>query len=155
MGRTTDAGERGTTREPMAARGSGIFDNESASAWIADLVARDALGLVRRALAGVHQGAAHVDTARCEEALVACEAVAAWAGYASPASPEPLMEWARFRQHAAMDPGLIDDAVLAAALVLRESTLAETWRRSPDYADWRRVVEHLIARLQQTRRTSN
>ncbi len=79
-----------------------------------------------------------------DEALAACELVAAAIGRPSPLLDADLARWAA--EHAKQAAATLPVARQAAQLV-RTSELNELWSEADEYAAWQASVEELIGRL--------
>jgi len=134
----------------MGAWGTGLFENDEAMDFAADVVERGGLQLVEDVLEElVDLADDFVEASEGEQVLVAAEIVAALAGRPAADYPDELAEWLD-GQEMAPDDALIDIARRAVQRVLTEpSDLLELWEQAGDdeYAEWRAGAEALIARL--------
>ena len=129
----------------MGAWGTGIFENDDASDWVAQLGGSRDLGLVRGALSAA-TSAEYLDAPTSSVALVAAEVVAALSGRTAPDMPDDLRAWVDARR--AVPPAeLLTLALRAVDRVTAGSELAELWQASDDPRGWQMTVEDLRARL--------
>ncbi|HYE63871.1 MAG TPA: DUF4259 domain-containing protein [Phycisphaerales bacterium] len=154
----------------MGAWGHHAFENDVACDWAAAFVElpdkrrwlsrkQDKMTRLRATLASaasngeLSSAAALERGAELEEVLGASEVVAALAGapgyqLAAPdAYTEDLVRWIRTAK-VLLPPGLLESARDAVRLVLDGSSLAELWGDDEDGAEWRKVTENLLQRLE-------
>jgi hypothetical protein len=133
----------------MGAWDSGIFDNDTAADWAADVVEGGSVHLVLDAIAAADVPVdEYLDAPTGEEALAAADTVAAASGRppTSTSYNEDVIEWAIGQEE--LDTPEV--RALAARVVERvlaaESEIADLWDEGGD-DEWRQVVAELLDRL--------
>ena len=134
----------------MGAWGSGSFENDDASDWIADLCDDPDEGLISEALSTVAEMGAgeYPEAPDCSVGLAAAEVVAALKGAPSPDMPDEAKECVS-RLKLNDEPGMVSLASRAVERIKTNSELKELWDESEDPAEWYAAVAHLEARLKQ------
>jgi hypothetical protein len=126
------------------------FGNDTAADWLAELVSRNDLGLVRDAIGEVLGAQGYMDAPYATEGLAAIEVVAAALGRPTPSAQaeEELMSWVA-KVQPTVEPELVTQALAALDRILGpESELRELWEDTEDFADWQADVAALRAKLQ-------
>ena len=126
----------------MGAWGAGVFENDEALDWLADLAATNDPQAIRDALA---LGGAPIEADEAINALAAAEVVAAMRGRALADPPEQLQQVVALR-HDAADPELVPAALVAVKRVREASELRELWE-DVGAEDWLAALADLEARL--------
>jgi|SRR5215469_7895154 len=135
----------------MGAWGTGLFDNDTASDFVDEVVrGRDFRRIEESLSSVVSTGANYLQAPDAEEALVAADVVARLKGRMGEktASTEVIDKWVR--DHASLTPSeaLIEKARSAVRRILTEpSELLELFQESDEFAEWKANVDSLLARL--------
>ena len=122
----------------MGAWGCRSFENDDAMDFAAEVL-RGGMASVVDAL-GVVSGAGAAEAGR---ALAAAEMVAAMLGHPAIDLPDDVRAWCVL-QRDSIDPQPAREAVIA---VLSDSELADLWKESEEYRQWKVAVQHLLKRL--------
>jgi hypothetical protein len=126
----------------MGAWGAGVFENDEALDWLADLADTNDPQAIRDALA---LGGAPIEADEAINALAAAEVVAALRGRPLLDPPEQLQQVIALR-HDAADPELVPAALVAVKRVRESSELRELWE-DVGAEDWLAALVDLEARL--------
>lgn len=133
----------------MGAWGMGVFENDSASDWVHDLVEQTQLDIVISALGNavkyLDEEEDFLEESEASEALAAAEVVAALAGNPSAKLPEEILKWLNGAQ--ARNKELMSLAKRAVRVVKTKSELRDLWKESDGYKAWILVLEDLQSRL--------
>ena len=134
----------------MGAWGSGSFENDDASDWIADFCDDPDEGLISDALSTVAEMGAdeYLEAPDCSVGLAAAEIVAALKGAPNPDMPDEATECVSTLKIKA-EPGMISLASRAVERIKTNSELKELWDESENPAEWYAAVATLEARLKQ------
>ena len=134
----------------MGAWGSGSFENDDASDWIADFCDDPDEGLISDALSTVAEMGAdeYLEAPDCSVGLAAAEVVAALKGAPNPDMPDEAKECISKLKIKA-EPGMISLASRAVEWIKTNSELKELWDESENPAEWYAAVATLETRLKQ------
>jgi hypothetical protein len=134
----------------MGAWGSGSFENDDASDWVADLcddpdkeVISDALSAVVEMEAGEY-----LEAPDCSVGLAAAEVVAALKGSPNPGMPDDARKCVSKLKIKA-NAGMVSLALKAVERIKTDSELKELWDEAENPAEWYEAVGNLEARLKQ------
>ena len=127
--------------------GAGIFQDDLATDFAAQIVEGDGLAVLRRALAEAGEARGHLLYEFAVRALIAAEVLAALGGRPAKALPPELQDWVSGRQGAPIADALWPLSRVAVERVKDDSELSELWARSDDFARWIEKVEDLLSRL--------
>lgn len=127
------------------------FEGETASAFLDDM-SINGFGLIRLAIERMNDDHDRADLTECEEALVACEIVAAALGRPAEDFPDDLSEWMGIFIPEGSDShyeviNLAEQAALAIDRILTDSELRELWYESPVFEAWMNVQVKLQERI--------
>lgn len=127
------------------------FDGETASAFLDDM-SINGFGLIRLAIERLNDDDERADLTECEEALVACEIVAAALGRPADDFPDDLSEWMGIFIQEGSDShyeviNLAEQAAMAIDRILTDSELRELWYESPVFEAWMDVQVKLQERI--------
>lgn len=127
------------------------FDGETASAFLDDM-SINGFGLIRLAIERLNDEDERADLTECEEALVACEIVAAALGRPADDFPDDLSEWMGIFIQEGSDShyeviNLAEQAAMAIDRILTDSELRELWYESPVFEAWMEVQVKLQERI--------
>ncbi|MGR6088855.1 MAG: DUF4259 domain-containing protein [Arcticibacter sp.] len=127
------------------------FDGETASAFLDDM-SINGFGLIQLAIDRMNDDNERADLTECEEALVACEIVAAALGHPAEDFPDDLSEWMGiFIQEGSESHyeviNLAERAALAIDRILTDSELRDLWYESPVFEAWMDVQVKLQERI--------
>lgn len=116
------------------------FDNESAENFLADMSV-NGYGLIAVSLEKITDSDGRPDIIECEEAIVACEIIAALVGKPAHDFPPDLNEWIDMFLPVASEPrnevsALTNKAADAIDLLVTDSELRELWEDTPDFDLW-------------------
>ncbi len=134
----------------MGTWGTGFFDNDTACDWGYELVDSADMSVIEQAFNRVIKaGDAYLEAPEAEEALAAAEVVARLQGNWGPrnAYTETVDAWVE--EHAFKVPGeLISKAkAVIRRVVSTPSELLELWQETPEFEDWKALVDQLEARV--------
>lgn len=132
----------------MGAWGSGSFENDDASDWIADFCDGPDEGLISDALstAAETEAGEYLEAPDCGVGLAAAEVVAALKGSPGPDMPDDAKECVTKLKIKA-GPGMVSLALRAVERIKTDSELKELWDESENPAEWYEAVSNLEARL--------
>ena len=132
----------------MGAWGSGSFENDDASDWIADFCNDPDADLISDALSTVAGTGAdeYLEAPDCSVGLAAAEVVAALKGAPSADMPDEAKECVSKLKTKA-EPGLVSLASRAVERIKANSELKELWDESEHPSEWYAAVANLEARL--------
>jgi hypothetical protein len=135
-------------RVEMGTWGSGSFENDDASDWVANFCDEPDRELISDALSTVAEMDAHeyLEAPDCSAGIAASEVVAALKGAASPDLPEGVKECVSKLKMKA-DPAMISLALKAMERIRTDSELKELWDESENPEEWYGAVSNLEARL--------
>ncbi|MFM8917557.1 MAG: DUF4259 domain-containing protein [Bacteroidota bacterium] len=127
------------------------FEGETASAFLDDM-SINGFGLIRLAIERMNDDVERADLTECEEALVACEIVAAALGRPADDFPDDLSEWMGIFIQEGSDShyeviNLGEQAAMAIDRILTDSELRELWYESPVFEAWMDVQVKLQERI--------
>ncbi|MFM7176593.1 MAG: DUF4259 domain-containing protein [Bacteroidota bacterium] len=127
------------------------FEGETASAFLDDM-SINGFGLIRLAIERMNDDDERADLTECEEALVACEIVAAALGRPADDFPDDLSEWMGIFIQEGSDShyeviNLGEQAAMAIDRILTDSELRELWYESPVFEAWMDVQVKLQERI--------
>jgi Domain of unknown function (DUF4259) len=134
----------------MGAWGSGIFENDTACDFAADVAEGGGVSLVDQALDRVlARGGNYLEAREAEECLAAAEIIARLKGSPGDETPYTALVDAWIKgSPASVSAEIVEKAKRAIARVLAEpSELVELWAESDDFDSFRRSVEALSGRL--------
>ena len=130
----------------MGSWGVGSFENDGACDWVYELEKVKNLGLIEQAI-GRANSQEYVDCNIGEEAVAACEVLAALRGRPGQKLPESLTTWATQNPHE-LSANLLEQAQLALRRIdSRDSELQEVWGETGLFKDWQAAIEDLHQRL--------
>jgi hypothetical protein len=134
----------------MGAWGSGSFENDDASDWVADFCDDPDKELISDALSTVAEMGAgeYLEATDCSVGLAAAEVVAALKGLPNPDMPDDAKECVS-KLNIKADPGTVSLALKAVERIKTNSELKELWDESENPAEWYAAVGNLEARLRQ------
>ena len=129
----------------MGAWGTGIFDNDDASDWVAELEESNTIHPVVSALqSAVAEG--YLEAPESCVALVAAEVVAGLKGHPVAGIPKEVASWIRSHQLQVNDD-LVRLAIKAIHRVETQSELLELWQESEELDSWMATIKDLERRL--------
>ena len=132
----------------MGAWGSGSFENDDASDWIADFCDEPDKELISDALSTVAEMDAdeYLEAPECSVGIAAAEVVAALKGAANPDLPDDAKECvAKLKIKA--EPRMSSLALKAVERIRTDSELKELWDESESSNEWYTAIDNLAARL--------
>jgi ribosomal protein L7/L12 len=132
----------------MGAWGSGSFENDDASDWIADFCDEPDKELISDALSTVAEMEAdeYLEAPDCSVGIAAAEVVAALKGAASPGLSDDATECvAKLKLKA--DPRTASLALKAVQRIKTNSELKELWDESENPNEWYAAIDNLETRL--------
>lgn len=134
----------------MGAWGAGIFDNDTACDFAAEVVASRDLSMLEGTFDRIlTAGSGDVEAPDAEEALAAADIIARLKGRlrAQTAYTAEIDQWVD-RLKLSPSDGLVDKARRAVDRILTEpSELLDLWRESDHFESWKRSIEDLSRRL--------
>lgn len=128
----------------MGAWGSGSFENDGALDWIGDLVESRGPAPIIRALEAILSKDCP-ESPECEEAIAACELLAAMLGKPSPDLPEEAAEWIKGKP--APPAEIVAKASAALDRIVRNSEMKDLWEEAGSLGEWTPCVAELKHRL--------
>jgi hypothetical protein len=131
----------------MSMWGAGLFQDDLATGFVAEIVRPEGLAALERALADARQTSGHLLYEAAIRALIAAEALAALGGRPATPLPTELADWAAHSRNDAIPEAWWALASGAVERVKEDSELAELWARSEELARWVGKVDDLLARL--------
>jgi hypothetical protein len=136
----------------MGAWGIGIFENDSALDWIAELVEENDESIIYSTLASIDNKVESITDTYIEEPdasaiLAAAEIVAYLIGNPSDDLPEEVVDWLEENKLNNISE-LLELARSSVKTVKKKSELRELWEESEELDGWLSVVEELESRLQ-------
>ena len=131
----------------VTAWGAGIFQDDLASDFVAEIVQSDGPAILRRALSRAGQARGHLLYELAVQALIAAEVLAAVRGRPTRALPPELARWAANHHREGIAEALRPLATAAIERVKEDSEIAELWARSDDVGGWIERVDDLLDRL--------
>lgn len=130
----------------MGAWGFGVFENDDALDWAADLVEVEDTSFLAESFDAIPMDSGeYVEAPEASMALAAAEVVAALLGKALPQLPEEVTGWIAERKR--VKPALVSKARRAVQRILADSELRELWQDCADFAQWQDSVQGLLRRL--------
>ncbi|MGR3279783.1 DUF4259 domain-containing protein [Acaryochloris marina NIES-2412] len=130
----------------MGTWGPGIFENDYALDWIAELAdSADDTPLIDALNTVIDQIDESPVAQDCAVAITAAEVVAAWMGEPSEDCPEEVETWVEGRP--APSATMISQARYVTEAVLENSELKDLWKNSDEFDKWQEGVEDLLPRL--------
>ena len=134
----------------MGAWGSGSFENDDASDWVADFCDAPDKELISGALSTVTEmgEGEYLEATECSVGLAAAEVIAALKGSPNTDMPDGAKECVSKLKIKA-EPGMVSLALKAVERIKTESELKELWDESENPAEWYAAVGDLEARLRQ------
>jgi|SRR5215204_1182356 len=132
----------------MGAWGSGSFENDDASDWIADFCDDPNKELISDALSTVAEMEAdeYLEAPDCSVGLAAAEVIAAMKGSPNPEMPDDAKECVS-RLEIKADPGMVALALKAVERIKTDSELKELWDESENQSEWYSAVADLETRI--------
>ena len=132
----------------MGAWGSGSFENDDASDWIADFCDDPNKELISDALSTVAEMEAdeYLEAPDCSVGLAAAEVIAAMKGSPNPEMPDDAKECVSKLKIKA-DPGMVALALKAVERIKTDSELKELWDESENQSEWYSAVADLETRI--------
>ncbi|MDB5034324.1 MAG: hypothetical protein JWQ98_1565 [Chlorobi bacterium] len=130
----------------MGAWGSGSFQNDDASDWIADFGDDPDESLIVDALSAVVEMNDYLEAPDCSVAIAAAEIVAALKGSPNPAMPEEVRESMGILGMDA-DRDKVVLALKALERIKTDSELKELWDDAANPAEWYGAISDLETRL--------
>ena len=134
----------------MGAWGSGSFENDDASDWIADFCDDPDKDLIAGTLSTVAEMGAdgYLEAPDCSVGLAAAEVVAALKGAPNPDMPDEAKDCLS-KLKLKVEPSMVSLASRAVERIKTNSELKELWDESENPAEWYAAVGNLEARLKQ------
>lgn len=129
----------------MGAWGLGVFDNDDALDWVAELEEGADVSLLQESLNIECLVGDYVDLADANRAMAAAEVVAALSGAGRDDLPETVQEWVG--QQPEVQADLVVMALAAIERIKAHSELKELWEQSDAASQWQAVVDDLEGRL--------
>jgi hypothetical protein len=133
-----------------AAWGAGLFQDDLATDFAAQIIERNGLDVIRHALADAGRAPGHLLYEFAVRALIAGEVLAALGGRPAKAMPPELQDWVAAHQGDAIADALWPLARSAVERVKEDSELSELWARSDQFGRWIEKVDDLLSRLDQS-----
>jgi Domain of unknown function (DUF4259) len=130
-----------------AAWGAGIFQDDMATDFSAQIVESDGLTVLRRTFDDAARARGHLLYEPAVRTLIAAEVLAALGGRPTRVLPPELQDWISGRQGEAIPEALWPLSRLAVERVKDDSEISELWARSDAFARWIDKVEDLLGRL--------
>ncbi|MEM1022508.1 MAG: DUF4259 domain-containing protein [Myxococcota bacterium] len=131
----------------MGIWGPGVFENDDALDFIAELKDDTDARVLVEAIDRMKAPGEAPDVPDCHRALVAAELVAARIGKRSSDMPEEANAWLIDKPKP--DPVVVAKAEGAVRTVLEESVLRVQWAESEeDFEDWKDELDELVQRLE-------
>jgi hypothetical protein len=134
----------------VAAWGPGLFQDDLATDFVTEIVERDGIAVLHRALAQAGQARGHLLYEFSVHALIAAEVLAALGGRPTKALPPELQDWVVGRRGQPVPEALWPLATVAVARVKEDSEISELWARSDEFGRWLEKVDDLLNRLAQS-----
>lgn len=132
----------------MGAWGPGIFENDDALDWIAELQESHSLSSVTTVLDTVLDcPSGYSEAPDCAAALAAAEVIAVLIGNPGSSLPSEVDQWLDGYVHQEVNADLVNRARQVVDTILFKSELEELWRESDAYDEWRSAVTDLLSRL--------
>jgi len=129
----------------LGAWGSGSFDNDEATDWLAQMTK-----VAPKDLANILTEAAespdYLEAPAASVAVAAAEVIAAWNGAPATGLPAAIADWVKKNQKIST-PVLKDLAVRALERVRRNSELKDLWMEADGLNDWTTAIQDLQTRL--------
>jgi len=129
--------------------GAGIFPDDLASDFAAEIARSEGLDVLQRALFQAGQARGHLLYEFAVHALIAAEALAALGGRPTAALPPELRQWAAGQDRGIVPQTLWSLSRSAVERVKEDSEIAELWMRSAELGRWIATVDDLLDRLDQ------
>jgi Domain of unknown function (DUF4259) len=132
----------------MGAWGSGSFENDDASDWIADFCDEPDKELISDALSTVAEMGAdeYLEAPECSVGIAAAEIVAALKGAANPDLPDDAKECVA-KLNIKADPRMASLALKAIERIKTNSELKELWDEAESPNEWYSAIDNLETRL--------
>jgi hypothetical protein len=127
--------------------GAGLFQDDLATDFAAQIVESDSLAVVRRALERAGEARGHLLYEFAVHALIAGEVLAALGGRPAKAMPPELQDWIAGRPGKVIPDTLWPLARTAVERVKQDSEISELWARSDQFGRWIGSVDDLLGRL--------
>lgn len=136
----------------MGAWGTGIFENDSALDWVAELVEENDESMIHSTLASIDDKMESIVDTYIEEPdassiLAAAEIVSYFSGNPSDDLPQEVIDWLEENKLKNISE-LLELARSSVKIVKNKSELRELWEESDEFDGWLSVVEELESRLQ-------
>jgi uncharacterized protein DUF4259 len=128
--------------------GAGLFQDDLATDFAAQIVEGDGLALMHRAFAMAGGAGGHLLYEFAIRALISAEVLAALGGRPVRAMPPELRDWVGGRPGLAIPDELWPLARTAVERVKEDSEISELWARSNEFGRWIEKVDDLLGRLQ-------
>jgi len=132
----------------MGAWGVGNFENDDAGDWMWELEESAGTQLLISTLEAATKDGYLESPTSCS-ALAAAEIVAALKGRAAPNLPDDVGKWVATNA-TSVDGNLLRLARDAVLRIKDKSELQELWQETGDFAEWQRLLEDLLMRLNVT-----
>ena len=130
-----------------AAWGAGIFQDDLATDFAAQIVEGDGLAVLRRTFDDAARVRGHLLYELAVRTLVAAEVLAALGGRPTKALPPELQDWISGREREPIPEAFSPLARVAVERVKDDSEISELWARSDAFARWIDKVDDLLGRL--------
>jgi hypothetical protein len=131
----------------MTSWGAGIFQDDLASDFTAEIVESDGPAVLRRALSQAGQARGHLLYEPAVRALIAAEVLAALGGRPARALPPEVTRWVADHHREDIAESLRPLAKGAIERVKEDSEIAELWAQSDEIGRWVEKVDDLLDRL--------
>jgi hypothetical protein len=130
-----------------ASWGAGLFQDDLATDFAAQIVDGDGVAVITSALATAGQASGHLLYEFAIRALISAEVLAALGGRPAKEMPPELQDWVTGHRQQAIPDALWPLARAAIERVKEDSEVFELWARSDEFARWIGKVDDLLARL--------
>jgi hypothetical protein len=131
----------------VTAWGAGIFRDDLASAFVAEIVQSDELAVLQRTFSWAGQAKGHLLYEPAVQVLIAAEVLAAVRGRPTRALPSEVARWVAGHPCEDGAEALRLLAIAAVERVKEDSEIAELWARSDEVGQWIGKVDDLLDRL--------
>jgi hypothetical protein len=131
----------------MTSWGAGIFQDDLASDFTAEIVESDGPAVLRRAFSQAGQARGHLRYEPAVRALIAAEVLAALRGRPARALPPEVARWVAGHRRGDVAESLRPLARSAIERVKEDSEIAELWAQSDEIGRWIEKVDDLLDRL--------
>jgi hypothetical protein len=129
--------------------GAGIFPDDLATDFAAEIAHSEGLDVLQRALSQAGRARGHLLYEFAVHALIAAEALAALGGRPTAALPKELRDWVTRQTGSTIPEELWSMSRSAIERVKEDSEIAELWARSAELGRWIEKVDDLLGRLAQ------